>query len=909
MAPLTVLPADHERHAVTAAAAFIQGRMEERATVKWALNLKTNDAVKRAALQDILGSLRGLQIRQPWQSAWRIIEQSWVAPAISRRGAGAHYRILERIKIGDRSGSLISDIIELVRPGISVSSARPNRKIQRPRSVGDILAIWLTSGEIVDPTKIGLSAIGESQFLTELAHGLDAEVVKALDTASRLGWKLGHGLSRLGAIHRVYFVPLDERRSSEHEPDEFHRGIAPLVKLLYAAVSGLTEMDLGEALKFAGRWQAAQTPLHNRLWAACARDVRVATAAEVGAFLRNCDDPQFWYLHYYPEIAELRALRFGELGENDQRDILARLKKLPPRSHWPSKVGAKQVKEVRQFWLARELRRIEIAGATLPDNMREWLSNWLKASSELSSMSRVDEGFLGMPQAQWAKPNPDDQYELLEGINRLRALEVALSSGARVWDGNPATRAWDWIRQDDHAERLLDDLEAAPKGGGEFPKVWDHFGRALATPVVRVGERKAEADVVVSIRLGRVVTLLAELPDDTTRGGIEGITQFFATWARLIVGIEGYTRVWFRLWPIAVSATNDQEPIASKPILNIASESDDREPLDLDTLNTPVGRLVGVLLAACPRIEPGDRPFDANFNLRAMRDVAVLAPGHSGIIARHRMIESLSWFVAADPEWTESQLLAPLRADTYEAQALWRALARHTRFTDVLNVIGDLMAERANDRRLGRETGRSLVWSLVIESLHAYKDSREPAVPHARVQQMLRSLDDEVRAHAARAVHGFIANLAGQTEGSDLLPSAESLFRSAAQPFLEQVWPQERSLTTPGIAGALSRLPSVCGDAFGEAVDTIGRFLMPFPCYTMTDYGFHGDQNSGPRLDQVDNPAKAEAFLHLLDRTIGTAEGSIIPYDLGDALDQVQRISPALVRTSEFRRLATLTRR
>jgi hypothetical protein len=124
MAPLTVLPADHERHAVTAAAAFIQGRMEERATVKWALNLKTNDAVKRPALQDILGSLRGLQIRQPWQSAWRIIEQSWVAPAISRRGAGAHYRILERIKIGDRSGSLIADIIELVRPGISVPLRR-----------------------------------------------------------------------------------------------------------------------------------------------------------------------------------------------------------------------------------------------------------------------------------------------------------------------------------------------------------------------------------------------------------------------------------------------------------------------------------------------------------------------------------------------------------------------------------------------------------------------------------------------------------------------------------------------------------------------------------------------------------------------------------------------------------------
>ena len=61
--------------------------------------------------------------------------------------------------------------------------------------------------------------------------------------------------------------------------------------------------------------------------------------------------------------------------------------------------------------------------------------------------------------------------------------------------------------------------------------------------------------------------------------------------------------------------------------------------------------------------------------------------------------------------------------------------------------------------RLGRETRRSLVFSLVIECLHAFHEQREPAVPYARIQQMIRSLDDEVRAYGAEAVQRFVRDV------------------------------------------------------------------------------------------------------------------------------------------------------
>jgi hypothetical protein len=219
------------------------------------------------------------------------------------------------------------------------------------------------------------------------------------------------------------------------------------------------------------------------------------------------------------------------------------------------------------------------------------------------------------------------------------------------------------------------------------------------------------------------------------------------------------------------------------------------------------------------------------------------------------------------------------------------------------------MAERATDRRLGRETRRSLVFSLIIECLHAFRGQREPAVPYARIQQMIRSLDDEVRAYGAEAVQRFVRDVSASREGGPAPPSPEQLFRSAAAPFLQLVWPQERSLATPGVSRALADLPATAQEAFAEAVDAIERFLVPFECWSIIDYGLYGEEDGKPKLSSIDNHAKAAAFLRLLDLTIGTAEGSVIPYDLADALDQVRRVAPHLVENQVFRRLATAARR
>jgi hypothetical protein len=356
--------------------------------------------------------------------------------------------------------------------------------------------------------------------------------------------------------------------------------------------------------------------------------------------------------------------------------------------------------------------------------------------------------------------------------------------------------------------------------------------------------------------------------------------------------------------------TNAEQSVEEEiHIKTIVQSSDDSEPMDLDTLNTPTGKLVGVFLAACPDLQENDRPFDLDGAPRTMRDAIIAATGRSGLIARHRMIEALPYFLCADPDWTHKHLITPLFADNLESITLWRAIARRTHFSEVLKIIGDPMAERASDRRLGRETRRSLAFSLVIECLHAFREQRPPAVPYARIQQMIRSLDDEVRAHGAEAVRLFVRDVSASREGAQAPPSPEQLFRSAAKPFFQTVWPQERSLATPGVSRALADLPATAREAFAEAVDTIERFLVPFECWSMIEYGLYGEENGEPKLSSIDNPTKADAFLRLLDLTIGTAEGSVIPYDLAAALDQIRKVAPNLAEYQVFRRLATAARR
>ncbi|KRG79140.1 hypothetical protein ABB30_01680 [Stenotrophomonas ginsengisoli] len=885
--------------------AFLHGRLSERPIIEWALRSKPHEIVKRVAVLQSLEFLDAKQLKEPWRSAWRLIEESWDQELPQSSGIDA-YRVQRRIAAGERSGSLISAIIALVQPRLEVDarSERPKAVTsKRPRRVEDLFHASLSSQKLADLDIYRLDSIDEVDFLTSLGIAIEGAVNYGIALGRRLGWEGDHKFWRIGQLHYVGYQVRNED-GYNWDVDKFHDGIAPSVKLLDAVVKRIGALDPGQARAFVSRWKQMSTPIHLRLWASLSQVGELTSADELTEALPALEDRPFWDIHAFPEIAELRALRFDDVAEKARNRMVARIKRGPPRTFWPRGTDRVRVKGAQQYWAARELRRIEVAGSRLPASAASWLAGLLDEFQELRNMNSIQFGFLTSGTARWVKPEPDDRFNDLVGEALLRALEGALASASSSWSDDPAERASDWIRSGDNASLILSELEAARDGGAEFPNTWDRFGWSH-NPPNRDNEGAPEHR-----RTGdRVLALLELLPAATVEPAIQGITHWISSWERVVTQSPTLLAVWIKLWPIAVAATNETTDETDTIDLNqIVGSSPEEEPSDLDTLNTATGRLVGVFLASCPTIQGDENPFERNEPLRVMRDSIIAADGKSGLIGRHRLIEELPYFLKADEEWAKRNLVAPLAENDAESLALWRAIARRTQFTKVLEVIGHQFADRATDRRLGRETRSSLLSSLVLESLHAFREGRDPVIANAKVQQTLRAADDEVRANAAQTVQRF---LSWMSTDPTVRPrqSADEIFRLAIAPFLENVWPQERSLATRGVSAAFADLPAAAGRAFSEAVDAVERFLVPFDCWSMSDFGLGGDVDGTPRLAFISTPEIAAALLRLLNISIGTAEGSVVPMDLAEALDQIRSAAGRLVQDSAFRRLETVARR
>ncbi|HBP86869.1 MAG TPA: hypothetical protein DD706_04140 [Nitrospiraceae bacterium] len=888
--------------------AFLMGRLQERTTVDWAIRLKENDAVKRLALLDLINSPGSHTLTEPWGSAWRLIEESWNNPVIDDQGLTGIYNAKRRLHVGDRSGSLVTAIVDCVGPKLKIEpfsdlNIHFQKPPRRPKKVEDLFPTSLTSGKLVDLDLLNLDKLNDSFFLFSLAHGLETAVTSGLNIAHRIGWNEDR---QIGQLHRVYYVKTADLADGMDEPDKFHRGLAPSVKLLHTVVSQLVDIDISKAIEFVHRWKLSDSPVHLRLWAALSRDPRVTSASEASKILLSLDNRRFWDLYDFPEIAELRAMRFSEFDLQVQRMLTARIRKLPPRNFWPRKVDANKIKVVRHNWALREMRRIGISGATLPNRDQDWLQTKTQEFPALAPMTRLDEGFRSSPKGHLIPPNPDNRYDLLAGEERLKALEASFSSERGGWEDDPARRARDWIRQQENSLVIIDDFEST-SNGASFGRVWERFGWEHSTEE-RQGGKASQRDL--QSECTRVLSLISKLPEATLRQAINGLSHWLSTWETQIIHLPEGLSAWFKIWPIAVEATNAEQPVSEHFDLNVLDYStDDHQSTYIDTLNTPAGKLVGVFLAACPTLQENVKPFDNDDVLRMMRDAIISTTGRSGLIAMHRLIEEFPYFLAAAPEWTQENLIIPLNAADSGTKALWCAIGRRTHFSNVLKIIGDQMADRATDQRLDRDTRHSLAFSLIIECLHAFREQRQPSVPNARVQQMIRSLDDEARANGAEAIQRFVQDLSSPSEGRASPPSPEELFRSAAVPFLQKVWPQERSLATPGVSRALANLPASAKEAFADAVDAIESFLVPFECWSMFEYGLYSGQDSNPNLLIINNHEKAVALLRLLGLTVGTAEGSVIPYDLTDALNHIRMVSPKLEKDQVFRRLATAARR
>lgn len=71
-------------------------------------------------------------------------------------------------------------------------------------------------------------------------------------------------------------------------------------------------------------------------------------------------------------------------------------------------------------------------------------------------------------------------------------------------------------------------------------------------------------------------------------------------------------------------------------------------------------------------------------------------------------------------------------------------------------------------------------------------------------------------------------------ESNDRRSSPEERFRDVVVPFIESVWPKERTLLSCSLSDKFAELPAKTGAAFADSVDVLERFLTPFDCWSLT---------------------------------------------------------------------------
>ena len=914
-----------ERNRLQTAKSFLKTRLSERATVDWALRLKPAQRAERYAIMELLDGHPAPTVEEPYATAWRLIQESWSSRGSEQTHTLEVHDIRRRVRVGDCSRVLVENIADLVAPRLEVKALedRPWLPVKRPHTPKDFHDLLLASLTSITLHSVfgngrgdmGFDEISDIPFLISLASTLIARVDHGLYIAHRIyGDKENWAPS--GNPARVYFDYQEEGEQDEHgprrgdrDPDAFSRGLAPSVKVLHLVVARIAELDERSAQAHLWHWRHSASDVYRRLWAALARDARLVAAKDVGKFLLTLDDVEFWNPVLFPEFTELRALRFSDLDEEARHSVLGRLKKGPPRNLWARKVKPKEVKTYQESFVAREFRRIEIAGGVLPREVQEWLHVATAAFPNLVNMT-IDEGFRGRLARAGRPPvsAAPGRYDEVEGEQRLRLLDQDLRSGRRSRHEDRAEQADAWVREPEHAVLVLGDLEAVSGGIHASSQVWDCFGWHHRPPQTQDEEiRDAQAETE------RVLRLLEELSEGTLVAAIEGISNWLATWKGYVVRSELGGTVWQRIWPISVEATNNVEVTAEEKEFDAFFETDAKKqaPADVNTLASPAGRLVGVLISALLSSDNGKIRFADGEMLTQMRNQVMSASGLSRLIARCLFMEELPTLLQTDPEWTKQNLVDVLSANNAEAILLWRAVAFQIVDTDALNIVGEEACKILVDDRLGEPAREILVVSLIVEGLSALRDEREMAVSDGKVSQMLRQADDDIRRHAAHTIRMFQEDESNSPRHGR---SAEDIFLSSVKPFLEMVWPQERSLGSKGVSGEFSVLPSLCGDAFADTVEAIDRFLVPFDCWSMFDYGF--DESDSPEhaattelSNVINDEVKAKALLHLLDLTIGEAENATVPHDLSAALGQIEVQASRLRRDPAFRRLSTAARR
>ncbi|OKP69137.1 hypothetical protein BTE77_28370 [Ensifer adhaerens] len=863
---------------------FADGRLEDLAVLEWAATLSTDHEAERSSLRDLFDH-RVKDIAEPYALAWRCVFEYWQRS--DAENSHEKYLIKRELKQGGTQREIIQLIVEAVRPSIKIETSQRYQALsgekppEKPTLLKHLIWASISSGDRLTPNEIGLEQISDRNFLFELAVALNAALLSGLNLGRMIG-SISESMDITNwQVQRVYYVPPVQFVAGGGEPDRHRDGFAPVTKLMFAVMEKLVSIDTPAARRIVWSWDTSEWKLYRRLWAAAARNPALISADDVSTFLETVEDVEFWRPGTFPEIAEVRAVRWGDLSVASVARLEKRLLKGEPLKLIPKSVDKADRAGFRQHRIRIELQRIQAAGGQLSKKATDWLNKTIQQEGDGPEVN-LTFGFSEGVRMVRGERSTQPSFDAVPSPKLLDELARMIGDGG--WDDR-TQHASDYIAQ--HPSDILALLEKAPESDVSA-KVWQAFGYGFRPTDLNVGPDTASPEDQRKIPIAaRACHAIASLGPVVLKRAIDGLASFANSWDKLLQDREEFIAAWLTLWPVAVTATNENADVS--------------QPLENRAYASPVGQLL-FALSGWPTVRAGDQALAGPWP--QILSVIAEATGEARLDAQYFLTRDIGYFYAADPDWTRANLVETLRtAEPGDdgALELWGAFGSGgLPGPEVLTELAEPLVAAAISSELPAQVRGELTQQVVLSVLLSARDQQPPPISINLAQQVLRMGGDTVRREAIRAMHEFLES-GGDAEMATRFDLVANAFRD--------VWPKELTLSSRQVSEGLAELPAAAGPYYAEAAELVLPYLTPFDCWSMFDYGVLDSTSTDDRFAVIDDRTKAAAFLAILDKTIGSEERAIIPNGLEGALLHIAKVAPKLEKDIRFQRLLTLSRR
>jgi hypothetical protein len=611
-------------------------------------------------------------------------------------------QIARDIRQGTFSADDVRTLIEFVRPRLT--PIEPSKALMTEEEVADHPRRWViwrfaTASGGVDH---GIGKLDErllsslpSVILDRISIESTNALVAVLDVAREAGWmRDGRDLANR-LVARIAYRPTtdnslgvvdDNENGESRDPDAYHDGFAPLLRLMTAAFDALAEKDLDAVKRVANLWDGHSEALFVRLQAYAGLRPSIWDGGQVGQFLQRLPDLLFWRAGAFPEVATLRALRWSDLATDARERIAERLIVGPKRDDFDP--DREISRETLSYWRDLEIARVV-------DNNQD-------ASKQ----------FLDIIKSR--------RFKSADFPDRVPAIEVGATDFRIRGVPEGDAKAFSNVADEDLVVTLAKATKDRPFGEGDDADAYVRRNRPKVIELLAQREGIDEdtatvwelalsyphekADNIDDARKNakRVATLAFKMD----AGLFERVSDRLCYWLDAVdeqlAGFSGAVSLWERLLPYAVNREN-------------ANISDSAVEADLYTiaLNVPFGHLIFFFLRRCPTMPAeGETPPLPEPFVGLLKEVK----GRTRLLLATRMATTMNYFWRADEDWLKDVALEPMLSNGHEGTLLWEAFAKYGPVPShtLWQVIEAPLIKHVAQGRLSKEALRRLAEMLVV---------------------------------------------------------------------------------------------------------------------------------------------------------------------------------------------------